>query len=29
VALPAGNCNLMVVCTFFGGIVPLPQSFFG
>src|SRR6516165_9570833 len=25
VALPAGSCNLMVVCTFFGGIVPLPQ----
>src|SRR5208283_3414874 len=26
VALPAGNCSLMVVCTFFGGIFPLPQS---
>src|ERR1700722_3296477 len=24
VALPAGNCNLMVVCIFFGGIL-LPQ----
>src|ERR1700739_902723 len=26
VALPAGSCSLIVVCTFFGGIVPLPQS---
>src|SRR5262250_2508266 len=29
VALPAGNCNLMVVCSFFGGIFPLPQISFG
>src|SRR5580704_4302319 len=28
VALPAGSCNLMVVCTFFGGMFPLPQKFF-
>src|ERR1700675_5137971 len=28
VALPADNCNLMVVCTFFGGMFPLPQEFF-
>src|SRR5215472_2355442 len=28
VALPAGNCNLMVVCSFFGGIFPLPQISF-
>src|SRR5579859_476071 len=26
VALPAGNWSLMVVCTFFGGIFPLPQN---
>src|SRR5271157_5008800 len=26
VAFPACNCNLIVVCTFFGGMVPLPQS---
>src|SRR5215471_20862803 len=26
VALPAGNCNLMVVCSFFGGMFPLPQN---
>src|SRR5271163_1088756 len=25
VAFPAGNCNLMVVCIFFGGIFLLPQ----
>src|ERR1700739_957241 len=29
VALPAGSCNLMVVCTFFGGMFPLPQNFHG
>src|SRR5271165_2638573 len=28
VALPAGNCSLTVVCSFFGGIFPLPQSLF-
>src|SRR5580704_10757450 len=27
VALPAGNCNLMVVCTFFGGICYYLKSF--
>src|SRR5579883_2218162 len=27
VALPAGNCSLMVVCSFFGGIFLLPQNF--
>src|ERR1700740_3724567 len=29
VALPAGSCSLIVVCTFFGGMFPLPQKFSG